>query len=331
MIPLTLHLATVLGSNAYKIVPSFVEPVNQSVAFIQSDTSLRSFGFKNLFTAFSFNPNIPYQQQVNPNTEWFMSGYLQKHGKGLLALKPKAKPYFNLIDEIFRQHQLPNELKYLAVIESALNTKATSWVGAAGPWQFMPETAKQYGLVVNQNRDDRRDFFASSQAAAIMLKELYNKYHDWLLVIAAYNGGAGRVDQAIRKSNSTDFWSLQHHLPEESRNHVKKFIATHYIMESNHPSFHFFAVHPPKIDASVDLQNDNLKTVQITGKYIEHIIIEQLQMKGSIFQKLNPNFNKAINANNQYLLKLPEADMVCFVEQKQAILKACVYWRLNQQ
>ena len=307
------------------------EEVENTISLIPTDTSLRSFGFKNLFTAFSFNPNIPYQQQVNPNTEWFMSGYLQKHGKGLLALKPKAKPYFDLIDEIFRQHQLPNELKYLAVIESALNTKATSWVGAAGPWQFMPGTAKQYGLVVNQNRDDRRDFFASSQAAAIMLKELYNKYNDWLLVIAAYNGGPGRVDQAIRKSNSSDFWNLQHHLPEESRNHVKKFIATHYIMESNHPSFHFFAGHPPKTNASEEHQNSNFKTIQITGKYIDQIIVSKLQIENKIFQKLNPNFNKLINANNQYLLKLPEADMVCFVEKKQEILNACVYWRLNQQ
>ena len=127
---------------------------------------------------------------------------------------------------------MPKELKYLAVIESDLKSTALSPKGARGPWQFMPYTARGFGLVVNQNEDDRTDYFKSTNAAAKYLLSLYKDLKDWLLVIAAYNGGEGRVYSAIKKSGSHNFWKLQYYLPEESRNHVKKFIATHYIMET---------------------------------------------------------------------------------------------------
>ena len=96
----------------------------------------------------------------------------------------------------------------------------------------MPYTARDFGLVVNGVVDERRDYFKSTHAAARYLLQLYKQTHDWLLVIAAYNGGPGRVFSAIQRSGSRNFWSLQYNLPEESRNHVKKFIATHYIMEA---------------------------------------------------------------------------------------------------
>ena len=115
-------------------------------------------------------------------------------------MKGWGTPYFNLIDNIFAQYGLPKELKYLAVIESNLSTAATSWVGAGGPWQFMPYTARDYGLVVNAGYDERRDYFKSTHAAARYLLTLYKQMHDWLLVIAAYNGGPGRVYYAISKS-----------------------------------------------------------------------------------------------------------------------------------
>src|SRR4029079_14064440 len=127
---------------------------------------------------------------------------------------------------------LPKELKYLAVIESDLKSNALSHAGARGPWQFMSYTAKDYGLQVNKFIDDRTDYYKSTNAAAKYLLSLYKDLKDWLLVIAAYNGGPGRVYSAIKKSGSRNFWNMQYFLPEESRNHVKKFIATHYIMET---------------------------------------------------------------------------------------------------
>ncbi|MEO7048270.1 MAG: lytic transglycosylase domain-containing protein, partial [Ferruginibacter sp.] len=193
---------------------------------VQYFSQLTRYGFKNLFSKFSYNPLLPYSSQVNPQAEGYMQGYLKVHTNSLLKMKTWGLPYFNLIDNIFAQYGLPRELKYLAVIESNLSTSATSWVGAGGPWQFMPYTAKDYGLVVTPGYDERRDYYKSTNAAARYLLTLYKQLHDWLLVIAAYNGGPGRVFSAMKRSGSKDFWALQYYLPEESRNHVKKFIAT---------------------------------------------------------------------------------------------------------
>src|SRR5690606_30506303 len=117
-------------------------------------------------------------------------------------------------------------------IESNLKSNALSSAGARGPWQFMDYTAREYGLQVNRMIDDRIDYGKSTHAASKYLLSLYKDLKDWLLVIAAYNGGPGRVYSAIKRSGSRNFWDLQYYLPEESRNHVKKFIATHYIMEA---------------------------------------------------------------------------------------------------
>jgi membrane-bound lytic murein transglycosylase D len=148
-------------------------------------------------------------------------------------MKTWGIPYFNLIDKIFAQYGLPGELKYLAVIESNLSTSATSWVGAGGPWQFMPYTARDYGLVVNSNYDERRDYIKSTHAAArYLLATLYRQMHDWLLVIAAYNGGPGRVYEAMKKSGSRDFWSLQYYLPAGKPQPCKK-IHCHALCDGN--------------------------------------------------------------------------------------------------
>ena len=189
------------------------------------------YGFKSLFKNLSYNSAMPYSSQVNPYAETYMQDYLQAHGSYLQKMKGTSQLYFNLIDNILAQYGLPRELKYLAVIESDLKPQALSWMGARGPWQFMTYTARDYGLMVNGNIDERTDYYKSTNAAARYLLSLYKDLKDWLLVIAAYNGGSARVYDAIKKSGSRNFWSLQYYLPTESRNHVKKFIATHYIME----------------------------------------------------------------------------------------------------
>ncbi|MEO6219532.1 MAG: lytic transglycosylase domain-containing protein, partial [Ginsengibacter sp.] len=188
-------------------------------------------GFKNLFataiTGFGAN-----KARLNPLAISFVENYIVKNKRGLLAMKDWGSPYFNLMDIILAQHGIPIELKYLAVIESGLKFNALSWAGALGPWAFMPSAARQYGLRIGRGVDERLDYYKSTHAAASYLTDLYLKYGDWLLVVAAYNCGPGNVDKAIRKSGgSKDFWSLQYFLPNESMNHVKKFIATHYIFE----------------------------------------------------------------------------------------------------
>jgi membrane-bound lytic murein transglycosylase D len=289
---------------------------------VQSLSQLTKYGFKNLFTSFNYNPALPYANQVNPNAELYMQDYLSRHKKSMMSMKSWATPYFNLIDNIFTQYGLPKELKYLAVIESSLQTGATSWVGAAGPWQFMPATARHYGLQVNKHVDERRDYFKSTHAAAHFLLKLYSDFHDWLLVIAAYNGGEERVKAAIKKSGSKDFWRLQYYLPEESRNHVKKFIATHYVMENNAiVIIDESKINRPEMKLAID---ENLEKQMISGKFIGKIIAKNLSIDLSEFNKYNPQLDEQLSLTGSYELKLPKEKMKLFVSNKYLILNECI-------
>jgi soluble lytic murein transglycosylase-like protein len=168
---------------------------------------------------------------LNKHAVKFVRQYLQKNNEDLFRIRQKSKSPFLVMDAVFKSYDLPVELKYLAVIESELKPTALSRVGAAGPWQLMPATAKILGLKITGRYDERTQYKKSTKAAARYLKDLYAEFGDWLLVLAAYNGGPGPVHNAIHKSGSRNFWNLQYYLPAESREHVKKFIATHYYFE----------------------------------------------------------------------------------------------------
>ncbi|MFT3908972.1 MAG: lytic transglycosylase domain-containing protein [Ferruginibacter sp.] len=318
-----------------EVIETKKAPEKEKVQYI---SQLTRYGFKNLFTKFGYNPSLPYSSQVNPHAELYMQDYLRNHSGSLIKMKSWGVPYFNLIDNIFTQYGLPTELKYLAVIESNLSTGATSWVGAGGPWQFMPYTARQLGLVINNLTDERRDYFKSTHAAARYLLQLYQQMHDWLLVIAAYNGGPGRVYDAMKKSGSRDFWALQYYLPEESRNHVKKFIATHYIMETDATGIaynsNFFV--PGKGTNPYD--NKNLLTAEeqakaetqtISGKYNAAVIAKNIDMHIDSFNRYNPDFDNRLSANGQFDLKLPSEKMQLFLSIKYQILNECVQLLLS--
>ncbi len=317
---------------------------------VQYFSQLTRYGFKNLFSRNTFSSTLPYSSQVNPHAESYMQDYLKVHSKSLLKMKDWGTPYFNLIDNIFAQYGLPKELKYLAVIESGLSTGATSWVGAGGPWQFMPYTARNYGLVVNGSYDERRDYYKSTHAAARYLLTLYKQMNrDWLLVIAAYNGGPGRVFSAMKRSGSKDFWALQYYLPEESRNHVKKFIATHYIMEgtggitttSQSGNGGMEAGFTGSLDAtgssnpyesSANLtaqEKEQAETQTISGKYNSAVIAKNLAMDIVVFNKYNPQFDSKINTNGQFELILPADKMQLFLATKYQILNECVQLLLS--
>jgi membrane-bound lytic murein transglycosylase D len=180
---------------------------------------------------------IPYEEapQINLNKKeaLFIRKYIRHRGDCLVNVKKRSIIPFYIIDSVFTIYNIPVELKYLAVIESELKPTALSHVGARGPWQLMPGTGRILGLKINHTTDERINFTASTRAAARYLRDLYAQFDDWLLVIAAYNGGPKPVYKAIRKSRSKDFWVLQKYLPAESRQHVKKFIATHYYFEGH--------------------------------------------------------------------------------------------------
>ncbi len=177
-----------------------------------------------------FNYGKP-QILLNKNEIIFAKKYIKNSGNCLVSVKKRSLIPFNIIDSVFINYGLPVELKYLAVIESELKPTALSQVGARGPWQMMPATAHILGLKTTGQCDERTNYYKSTIAAARYLKDLYTEFNDWLLVLAAYNGGPGPVYKAMHESGSKNFWVLQKYLPSESRDHVKKFIATHYYFE----------------------------------------------------------------------------------------------------
>ena len=171
------------------------------------------------------------QISMNSNVTRFVKNFLKKENEFLVKMKQKSAAHFHFIDSVFTYYGLPVELKYLAIVESQLNTKAVSRVGAKGMWQFMPVTARELGLKVSSKYDERLNARKSTVAAARYLRSLYREFGDWLLALAAYNGGPGTVYKAIKRSGSRNFWVMQYHLPEETRGHVKRFIGVHYFFE----------------------------------------------------------------------------------------------------
>ena len=242
-------------------------------------------------------------------------------------MKDWAKPYLDMMDEVLTQHGLPKELKYLAVIESGLKYNAISRTGAVGPWAFMPAAAKDYGLKMTKYNDDRLDYYKSTHAAARLLTDLYQKYGDWLLVLAAYNGGPGNVNKAIKKSGgSKDFWALQYNLPNESMNHVKKFIATHYIFEGEGgiTTITKKEMKDLLINGSQTLKEDEMSNsiaYKITGRFNSTVIIKYVEMDMATFNRYNPGFDNKIALEGKYELRLPTQKMNIFIAKRYEILE----------
>jgi len=200
-------------------------------------TGMHHFDSSGLCTCLPFTTpdgmvNAP-RIQVNKNVAGFVKKYNKENGYFLDKAKNKSIRYFNIIDSVFTELGMPPELKYLAFIESGMKHNAISWVGAVGPWALMPVAARQYGLTVTRKYDERLDYYKSTHAAATLLNDLYDKYGDWVLVIAAYNSGPGWIDKAIKLSGSRNYWALQQFLPKETQKHIKRFIAVHYHFEGH--------------------------------------------------------------------------------------------------
>lgn len=278
--------------------------------------------------------------RLNPRAVSFVEEYKDKNKKDLMKIKTWGMPYFNMIDDIFQQQGLPIQLKYLAVIESELKSNARSIVGAVGPWQFMPATARIVGLKVSKHKDERKDYYKSTKAAAVYLKDLYNLFGDWLLVIAAYNGGPGPVFSAIKKSGSRNFWHLQNYLPAESRMHVKKFIGTHYIFEGQGGVTTLTKAEVAQQIGPLAgtllfrrLTADELKnsrTITISGKYHAAVIAKYIHMDVNDFTRFNPELDRILASSTPgYELKLPADKLELFIANKYQILNESVETLLN--
>jgi membrane-bound lytic murein transglycosylase D len=296
-------------------------------------TSRAEIAFSQLFTATTIGGSNGVR--LNPKALSFVQDYMKENWEELQSVRSYGTPYFNLIENILAQYDLPKELKYLAVIESNLKSSAVSRVGAKGPWQLMPQTARDLGLKVNRNVDERKNYVKSTRAAALYLRDLYNQLGDWLLVIAAYNTGTANVNHAIHRSGSRNFWDLQDYLPLESRNHVKKFIGTQYTFEGQGS-----VTTLTKEEATDQLSGSAMyvfhrnltpkelsaaRTVTISGKYSSAIISKYTLLDSADFDRYNPDFDKIMaSSNDSYDLKLPADKMDLFVSNKYYILTESV-------
>ena len=196
----------------------------------------------------SSKENLSFASQSR-QVKKFVDAYIKSNDDCLSTIKLRSKRPFAIIDSILEFYGVPAELRYLAVIESELKPTAVSRVGARGPWQLMAETARDLGLKVNGRRDERTNYYRSTRAAALYLRDLHNEFKDWLLVLAAYNAGPAPVYRAIHRSHSRNFWALERYLPAESRQHVKRFIATAWYFDQPVPD-------------AVDLAGDGLGTME---------------------------------------------------------------------
>jgi membrane-bound lytic murein transglycosylase D len=211
--------------------------------------------------------------------------------------------YMPIFEQALEMYQLPLELKYLPIIESALNPKAVSRVGATGLWQFMLATGKQYGLQVNSLVDERRDPVKSSDAAARYLRDLYKIFGDWNLVIAAYNCGPENINKAIRRANATkgkgkegdaavqnkDYWHIYPYLPRETRGYVPAFIAANYIM--TYYSLHNICPMTTRLPAKTD-------TVMVSRKVHLEQVAEVIGLNIDLLRSLNPQYRRDIVPGN---------------------------------
>lgn len=221
--------------------------------------------------------------------------------------------YFPIIEQVLDKHGLPIELKYLAVVESALNPVALSRVGACGLWQFMLPTGKSYGLEINSLVDERRDPLKATEAACKYFKDMYAIYGDWNLVLASYNCGPGNVNKAIRRSGGkTDFWDIFPYLPQETRSYVPLFIAANYIM--NYYCEHNLC----PMQTSLPLATD---TVVVRNMLHFQQVADMLNLDVEELRALNPQYKRDIVPGNvaPSVLKLPAAETYAFIDKEDTI------------
>lgn len=252
---------------------------------------------------------------LNSCVDMKLTGSVKAYIKGYVATKPeKAKimlgkrlTYFPLFEQKMREYGIPLDLKYLAVVESALNPKAVSRVGATGLWQFMPATGSEYGLRTNSAVEERSDPVKSTDAAMRYLKDLYNQFGDWALALAAYNSGPTRVNNAIKKAGSRNFWSIQRFLPKETSNYVPAFIAATYICNY----FQMHALEPYEPDYDEQLTN----YIKVFEGLSFRAISEATGVEYKVIKALNPGFKRDYvppTAAGHYVI-LPQRVMPAFV------------------
>ena len=290
---------------------------DQALAWIdtsecQSDTIISEIPdslYKQRLQALPLIIEVPYNEVVRN----YILRYIKHSPRQLASLQRKAEYYFPIFEDIIARHELPYELCYLSIVESALNPQARSHMGASGLWQFMPATGKRYHLEINSLVDERMDPIRSTEAACEYLSTLYNIFGDWNLAIASYNCGPGNVNKAIhRAGGKRDFWSIYPFLPRETRGYLPIFIAVVYAM--NYAQLHGICPSDPLMTMATDTIITNQR---------QHLkqIAENLHIPLSELRRLNPQYPRdIIPGGKDYAICLPIEKTGAYIDNEQNIL-----------
>lgn len=272
-------------------------------------TELPDSIYKQRLQALPFVIEVPYNEVVRR----YILRYVKHSPRQLAALQRKAEYYFPIFEDILAKHDLPYELCYMPVIESALNPQARSHMGATGLWQFMPATGKKYGLEINSLVDERMDPIQSTEAACLFLKNLYAIFQDWNLVIAAYNCGPGNVNKAIhRAGGKRDFWSIYPYLPSETRGYLPIFIAASYAM--NYAEAHGICPATPLATMASD-------TIVTTQRQHLKQIADNIDIPLAELRRLNPQYPRdIIPGGKAYAICLPIEKAGLYIDKQDTIL-----------
>ncbi len=257
----------------------------------------------------------PFHIEYNQGLENIIKSFLKNRKRSFERLMAVSEFYFPLFEEAFDKQNVPLEIKYLAVVESALNPKAVSRVGATGLWQFMYQTGKQYGLKIDSYVDERSDPLKATEAAAQYMKNMYAIFGDWDLVLASYNSGPGNVAKAIRRSGGQqNYWNIRKNLPKETQGYLPAFLATMYIYEYHKEH----GIKPEKAPIKQFATDTVMIKRQMSFKQISELIdipVAQLQI-------LNPSYklNVVPAYNDQtHFLRLPQDKMAVFTSNESKI------------
>lgn len=257
-------------------------------------------------------PNV-MEMVHNDVVQKFIDRYSGRLRHSISYMLGASNFYIPIFEEALETYQLPLELKYLPIIESALNPTAVSRVGATGLWQFMIGTGKQYGLQVNSLVDERRDPVKSSYAAARYLKDLYKVFGDWNLVIAAYNCGPENINKAIHRSNGEkDYWKIYPYLPKETRGYVPAFIAANYIM--TYYSQHNICPMTTRLPAKTD-------TVMVNRNVHMEQVAAVVGINIDLLRSLNPMYRRDVipGATEPMPLRLPQSEVGKFIDMADSV------------
>ncbi|KVV13506.1 LysM peptidoglycan-binding domain-containing protein [Flavobacterium sp. TAB 87] len=261
------------------------------------------------------NQKSPFNIEYNESLEKTIKSYLKYRRKSFGRLMALSDYYFPLFEEAFAKQNVPLEIKYLAVVESALNPKAVSKMGATGLWQFMYHTGKQYNLKIDSYIDERSDPLKSSQAAADYMAKMYKIFGDWDLVLASYNSGPGNVSKAIRRSGGKQsYWEIKKHLPKETQGYVPAFLATMYLYE--------FRKEHGIVPQEAVVQHFETDTVQVRQKMSFQDVADLLDVPQKQIELLNPSYKLKVipyYANEPHFLRLPLDKIAVFTANEPKI------------